>query len=197
MGPDQLHHVPLEVTKYGQALIHCVLFRHMTWRNATERRIQGYLVQSPTACAVGIARQRILGSPVTTVVLCHRRATRTRTLTALKPRLTGEGPVWMCTDPKAVSLYWRDDGCPLGLDKERDEFGRFGGAGVLGNDVNVIRIFIESFSGLQGEFWSAFDLHDDRTLNHIDENVGIVTVLHRRCPWRIFDQKHGTFLFAA
>jgi hypothetical protein len=101
-----------------------------------------------------------------------------------------KGGIWL-------SLYWSKDRCSLGLDKESDELGRFRRAGVPGNDVNVIRIFIESFSGLQREFWSAFDLHDDGTLEHIDEDVRIVAVLRRRCTWRIFDEKHCTFLLAA
>src|SRR6185295_10093075 len=59
------------------------------------------------------------------------------------------------------SFYWGYHRCSLGLDKEGDELRRFRRASVPGNDVNVIRIFIESVTGLQGEFRSAFHLHDD------------------------------------
>ena len=48
----------------------------------------------------------------------------------------------------SLSLYWSNGGRPLLLTKESDELRRFRRAGVPGNDVNVIRIFIERFSGL-------------------------------------------------
>ena len=59
--------------------------------------------------------------------------------------------------------------------QEHDELRRFAVARVAPDDVNVIRAFIESFAGFERD-GLASQLHHDRTLEHVDEGVRIVSM---------------------
>ena len=60
--------------------------------------------------------------------------------------------------------------------QEHDELRRFAVARVTPDDVNVIRAFIESFAGFERDGLGASQLHHDRTLEHVDEGVRIVSM---------------------
>src|SRR6266478_6971490 len=77
--------------------------------------------------------------------------------------------------------------------QEHDELRRFGVARAAADDVNVIRAFIESFAGFDRNGLSASQLHHDRTLEHVDEGVRIVSMDFVSAARRVGDRKYETF----
>src|SRR6266700_5196282 len=60
--------------------------------------------------------------------------------------------------------------------------------------MDVVWIFVERVSGLQRDLLAALDLHDKRTLEHVDEHVGIVPMCYRRGARRELNQCDRPFL---
>jgi hypothetical protein len=60
------------------------------------------------------------------------------------------------------------------FDEEHKEFGWFGLAGIVANDMNVVGALIECLSRRQGDRLSAFDLHHDSTLEYVNKHVSVV-----------------------
>jgi hypothetical protein len=60
--------------------------------------------------------------------------------------------------------------------------------------VNVIGPLVERLSRRQRDFLAAFDLHDDRSLQHVDHCVRIVPVDRVDGARRIFHCDHQQFL---
>src|SRR5213592_776732 len=77
--------------------------------------------------------------------------------------------------------------------QEHDELRRFAVARVAADDVNVIRAFIESFAGFERDGLAASQLHHDRTLEHVDEGVRIVSMDFVSAARRVGDRKYETF----
>jgi hypothetical protein len=59
--------------------------------------------------------------------------------------------------------------------------------------VNVIRAFIESFAGFERDGLGASQLHHDRTLEHVDKGVRIVSMDFVSAARRVGDRKDETF----
>src|SRR5436305_10267883 len=78
--------------------------------------------------------------------------------------------------------------------QEHDELRRFAVARVAADDVNVIRAFIESFAGFERDWLGASQLHHDRTLEHVDEGVRIVSMDLVSAARRVGDRKYETFI---
>src|SRR6266403_3639317 len=77
--------------------------------------------------------------------------------------------------------------------QEHDELRRFAVARVAAEDVNVIRAFIESFAGFERDGLGASQLHHDRTLEHVDEGVRIVSMDFVSAARRVGHRKYETF----
>src|SRR5438874_3580570 len=77
--------------------------------------------------------------------------------------------------------------------QEHDELRRFAVARVAPDDVNVIRAFIESFAGFERDGLGASQLHHDRTLEHVDKGVRIVSMDFVSAARRVGDRKYETF----
>src|SRR2546421_3381370 len=77
--------------------------------------------------------------------------------------------------------------------QEHDELRRFAVARVAPDDVNVIRTFIESFAGFERDGLGASQLHHDRTLEHVDKGVRIVSMDFVSAARRVGDRKYQTF----
>src|SRR4029077_4110412 len=77
--------------------------------------------------------------------------------------------------------------------KDDDELRRFTVARVAPDDVNVIRAFIKCFAGFERNGLSASQLHHDRTLEHVDKGVRIVSMDFVSAARRIGDRKDETF----
>src|SRR5437867_3199369 len=77
--------------------------------------------------------------------------------------------------------------------QEHDELRRFALARVAADDVNVIRAFIESFAGFERDGLAASQLHHDRTLEHVDKGVRIVSMDFVSPARRVVDGKYETF----
>jgi hypothetical protein len=82
----------------------------------------------------------------------------------------------------------------LVLDEHHDELGRVGVAGVPADGVDVVGAFVEGLSGRQGDFLAAFHSHHDRSLEHIDKCVAIVTMDGVGSARRVLDRQHHRIL---
>src|SRR5215510_608592 len=82
----------------------------------------------------------------------------------------------------------------LVLNEEHDELCRLGTACIPTDDMNIVRAFIKGLAWCQSHFLSTFHLHDDRTLQHIDECMGIVPVDRIHAARRVFHCDHQDFL---
>src|SRR5262249_19537417 len=60
--------------------------------------------------------------------------------------------------------------------------------------VNVIRAFVESFAGFERDGLGASRLHHDRTLEHVEEGVRIVSMDFVSAARRVGDREDETFL---
>src|SRR2546430_9426738 len=79
------------------------------------------------------------------------------------------------------------------FDQKHDELRRSAVARVAPDDVNVIRAFIESFAGFERDGLGASQLHHDRTLEHVDKGVRIVSMDFVSAARRVDDRKDETF----
>src|SRR5438270_638400 len=77
--------------------------------------------------------------------------------------------------------------------QKHDELRRFAFARIAADDVNIIRAFIESFAGFERDGFAASQLHHDRTLEHVDEGVRIVSMDFVSAARRVGDRKYETF----
>src|SRR6266481_6024444 len=77
--------------------------------------------------------------------------------------------------------------------QEHDELRRFAVARVAADDVNIIRAFIKCFAGFERDGLGALQLHDDRTLEHVDESMRIVSMDWVSAARRVGDCKYKTF----
>src|SRR6476469_2799736 len=77
--------------------------------------------------------------------------------------------------------------------QEHDELRRFAVARVAADDVNIIRAFIKCFAGFERDGLGALQLHDDRTLEHVDEGMCIVSMDWVSAARRVGDRKYKTF----
>src|SRR5215475_4699654 len=69
--------------------------------------------------------------------------------------------------------------------QEHDELRRLAVARVAADNVDVIRAFIECFAGFERDGLGASQLHHDRTLDHVDEGVRIVSMDFVRAARRV------------
>ena len=88
--------------------------------------------------------------------------------------------VWLILELLQENAYLRylagsSAGTPCFFTRNTTNFARFAVARVTPDDVNVIRAFIESFAGFECD-GLASQLHHDRTLEHVDEGVRIVSM---------------------
>ena len=79
------------------------------------------------------------------------------------------------------------------MDQENEEFCRLRSTGIAANDVNIVGIFIKALTGTERKFFSAFDLHYDRALQHIDRHLRVMAVNGTRKTWRKVDGVHQNF----
>src|SRR5882762_542831 len=77
--------------------------------------------------------------------------------------------------------------------QEHDELRRFAVARIAPDDVNVIRAFIESFAGFERDGLGTSQLHHDRTLEHVDEGVRIVSMDFVSAARLVGHHKYETF----
>ena len=89
--------------------------------------------------------------------------------------------VWLILELLQENAYLRylagsSAGTPCFFTRNTTNFARFAVARVTPDDVNVIRAFIESFAGFERDGLGASQLHHDRTLEHVDEGVRIVSM---------------------
>ena len=78
--------------------------------------------------------------------------------------------------------------------EEHDELRRLGFAGIAADNVDVIRAFVEGLTRPEGHFLAASYLLNDRSLENIDERIGIVAMYGVDVARRIFHGDHHAFL---
>src|ERR1700750_2570312 len=90
-------------------------------------------------------------------------------------------------------LGWNQSRNTLFFHQDHDELRRFAIARVAAHDMNVIRSFIECFTGFERDGLGASQLHYDRTLKHENEGMRIVSMNFVRAARRVGDRKDETF----
>src|ERR1700748_1652795 len=73
-------------------------------------------------------------------------------------------------------LGWNQSRNTLFFHQEHDELRRFAIARVAAHDMNVIRAFIECFTGFERDGLGASQLHYDRTLKHENKGMRILAM---------------------
>src|SRR6185436_4424372 len=91
------------------------------------------------------------------------------------------------------SLRRHDRRGALVLQQKDQKLGGFGAACVPSHDMDIVGAFIEGLSGIQRHLRSSLHLHHDRTLQHVDECIGIVPVDRIRSAGGILDGDHHDF----
>src|ERR1041384_1573592 len=91
-------------------------------------------------------------------------------------------------------LHWHEHGSVFVLDQENNEFCWLGFACAPTNDMNIVGAFIKGLSWCQCNFFSAFQLHDDGTLQDVYKCVCIVTMYRVCSPGRILYCDQQAFL---
>jgi len=80
------------------------------------------------------------------------------------------------------------------VNQEHEEFRWLCRTCVPANYMDIAGAFVEALAGPQGDLVSAFHLHLDRTFQHVNKNLRIVTVDRARKPRREVHGVHQNFL---
>src|SRR5262249_49764413 len=80
------------------------------------------------------------------------------------------------------------------LQKDHNELCRLRRTRIATDRVHIVGSFIESLAWSEGDLLAAPHLHDNRTLQDVDECVCIVTMDGVHCPRRIIDGDHQHLL---